>query len=240
MTLYTRDKTTKLVLAVALLVFLSACNHDDDDDDMMDSMATFEVAVTNATNGQPLTPVAVIAHTSGYHPWMLGSAASTGLEMLAEGGDVTQFIADADADANVEATATSASGAFGPGATETVMIEVEPDNSLQISVAAMLANTNDAFTGVANVSVGDLMMGDSISMMAHVYDAGTEGNSETMATMPGPAAGGEGFNVARDDTDFVSIHAGVVTVDDGLATSALDENHRWLGSAAKITITRTQ
>jgi hypothetical protein len=238
MTKYTRDKTIHYIVAIVLLALLSACNHDDDN--KMDSMATFEIKVANASNGQPLTPVAVVAHTSGYQPWQVGGAASAGLEMLAEGGDVTQFIAEADADASVEATVSSTNGPFGPGAAETVTIQVKPDNSLQISVAAMLANTNDAFTGLANISVGDLMMGDSISMMAHVYDAGTENNSETAATMPGPAAGGEGFNAARDDTDFVSIHAGVVSADDGLSTSALDESHRWLGSAAKISITRIQ
>lgn len=233
---YQRDKAKKLVLLASMAVLLSACFHDN----KKDSMAMYEIEVTNTTNGQPLTPVAAIVHNAGYQPWTLGSAASAGLEMLAEGGDVTQFIADAEADVNVEETASSTSGPFGPGATETVMVEVEPDSSLQISVAAMLANTNDAFTGLANVPVGHLMMGDSLSMMARVYDAGTESNSETAATMPGPAAGGEGFNAARDDTDFVSIHAGVVTADDGLATSALNETHRWLGPAAKITITRMQ
>lgn len=240
MTKYSSDKAIKLLLVVVMPLLLAACFHDDDDDDMMGTTATFEISVTNATNGQPLTPVAVVVHSAAYHPWELGSAASTGLEMLAEGGDVTQFIADADADVNVAATASSTNGPFGPGAMESVMIDVEHNSNLQISLATMLANTNDAYTGLANVSIGDLMVGDSLTMMSHVYDAGTEGNTESAATMPGPAAGGEGFNAARDDTDFVSIHAGVVTADDGLATSALDESHRWLGSAAKITITRTQ
>ncbi|WP_455208100.1 spondin domain-containing protein [Kaarinaea lacus] len=239
MTKYPTDKAINLPIVVVLLLFLTACSHDDDKD-MMQSMAIYEIAVTNVTNGQPLTPIAVVAHTAGYQPWVLGNAASTGLEMLAEGGDVTQFIADADADASVVATVSSTNGPFGPGATESVMVDLMPSSSLQISVAAMLANTNDAFTGLANVAVGDLAMGHSMSMMAHVYDAGTEGNSETVATMPGPAAGGEGFNAVRDDTDFISIHAGVVTADDGLATSALNEDHRWLGPAAKITITRIQ
>jgi len=237
---FSKYKVHKLALALAAIVAVTGCSKDDDDDDSMDTMAIYEIAVTNATNGQPLTPLAVVAHTAGYEPWSLGSAASSGLEMLAEGGDVTQFIADAGADASVIATSSSTSGPFGPGATETVMIEAEPNSNLQLSVAAMLANTNDAFTGVANVAVGNLMVGDTMAMLSHVYDAGTEANNESVATMPGPAAGGEGFNAARDDTDFVSIHGGVVTADDGLASSALDESHRWLGPAAKITITRTQ
>ena len=240
MTQFKRDKAINILLAVMLVTMLAACNHDDDDDDDMQSMTSYEITVVNASNGQPLTPVAVVAHTSGYQAFMLGSSASVGLEMLAEGGDVSQFITDADADANVVTTASSVNGPFGPGATEMVTVDVTPNSNLQISVVAMLANTNDAFTGLANVSVGNLMMGESISKMAHVFDAGTEGNSETAATMPGPAAGGEGFNAMRDDTDFVSIHAGVVTSDDGLTTSALNESHRWLGAAAKITITRIQ
>jgi len=236
---YPTDKLICITLAATMVTWLSACSHNDDDH-MMPAMATYEVAVTNATNGQPLTPIAVVAHTAGYQPWTLGDSASTGLEMLAEGGDVSQFIADADANANVGTTVSSTNGPFGPGATESVEFDVMPASDLQISVAAMLANTNDAFTGLANVAVGELAAGDSMTMMARVYDAGTESNSETAATMPGPAAGGEGFNTARDDTDFVSIHAGVVTADDGLATSALNESHRWLGPAAKITITRIQ
>ena len=234
-----RDNAIQLAMVLTAAISVSGCFHDDDDDDMM-SMAEYEVAVTNATNHQPLTPLAVVAHNSSYHPWMLGSAASTGLEMLAEGGDVTQFLADADANTHVVATAMSTSGPFGPGATETVMLTVEPNSNLQISIASMLANTNDAFTGAANVDVGSLMPGESMALLSHVYDAGTEANTETAGTMPGPAAGGEGFNAARDDTDFVSIHGGVVTADDGLATSALDESHRWLGAASKITITRVQ
>lgn len=239
MTRYPKHRAKMLAVAAIMLASLAAC--DPEDENTPDSKAEFEIDVTNATNGQPLTPLAVVAHTSGYQPWSLGSAASAGLEMLAEGGDVTQFIADADADANVKQTASSENGPFGPGATESVMLKVKkPGSDLQLSVVAMLANTNDAFTGVANVPVGDMMKGDSMTMLARVYDAGTESNSEAAASIPGPAGGGEGFNAARDDTDFVSIHAGVVTADDGLATSALSEDHRWLGPAAKITITRTK
>lgn len=236
---YPGDKTKTFVVAALMTVSLAACNHNDDTT-TPDTNAMFEIDVTNATNGQPMTPLAVIAHTSAYHPWMLGGAASTGLEMLAESGDVSQFIADADADADVMGSVSSANGPFGPGVTESVMLEVtNPGSDLQISVASMLANTNDAFTGVANLPVGELMKGDSMTLLARVYDAGTESNSEAAATIPGPAGGGEGFNAARDDTNFVSIHAGVVTADDGLSTSALTEAQRWLGPAAKITITRT-
>lgn len=218
---------------------LSGCFHDEADDDMA-TQATYEVTVYNITNGQPLTPLGVVVHESGYMPWMLGEAVSTGLETLAESGDPSGFLAEADADAEVAMSASSINGPFGPGNSETVSITVEHTASLQLSVASMLANTNDAFTGVRNWDISGLAVGDSASTMTHVFDAGTEANTETMGTMPGPAAGGEGFNSTRDDLDRLTIHSGVVTADDGLATSALDESHRWLGQAAKIVVMRTQ
>ncbi|HFQ61119.1 MAG TPA: hypothetical protein ENK39_02315, partial [Epsilonproteobacteria bacterium] len=72
------------------------------------------------------------------------------------------------------------------------------------------------------------------------YDAGTEANSELASTIPGPAGGGEGFNAARDDKDFVSVHEGVVTKDDGLSTSALTQMHKWDNPAASVSIERVK
>ena len=77
-------------------------------------------------------------------------------------------------------------------------------------------------------------------MNMNVWDSGTELNDELAATIPGPAGGGEGFNTTRDDTDVVSFHPGVISQDDGLATSALSGNHRFLNPGARITITRTE
>lgn len=228
-------RMTNLVLMLSLAVLIGGCSQDNNH-----KMAMYEVTVTNITNNQPLAPVAVIAHDSGYQPWHSGSAASDGLEMLAEGGDPSQLIAEADMDAGVVATAASTGGPFAPGSAKTITIEAMHGSELQLSIATMLVNTNDAFAGVNSLSIGDMAMGDTMSMMAKVYDAGTEANTESAATIPGPAGMGEGFNAARDDVDFVSIHAGVVTVDDGLMTSALDESHRWLGPAAKVSVTRVQ
>ena len=55
-------------------------------------------------------------------------------------------------------------------------------------------------------------------MNMDVWDSGTEANSETAATIPGPAGGGEGFNATRDDSDTVSFHSGVISQDDGLTS----------------------
>ena len=225
------------------LLTLSGCLHDEDD--KMMTQAIYEITVHNITNGQPLTPLGVVLHESGYQPWQLGTAVSTGLETLAESGDPSSFLSEADADAAVAMSASSTGGPFGPGGSAMVSITVDHSADLQLSVASMLANTNDAFTGVRNWDIGALAVGDSASTMTHVFDAGTEANTETADTIPGPAAAAamgmaEGFNAARETLNKLTIHSGVVTADDGLMTSALDESHRWLGQAAKVVITRTQ
>jgi hypothetical protein len=206
----------------------------------MATQAIYDITVYNLTNGQPFTPLGVVIHEPGYQAWQLGSAVSSGLETLAESGDPSAFITEADANTDVVATTNSSNGPFGPGSSETVSITVDHSSTLQLSVASMLANTNDAFTGVTNWTIGGLAVGDSSSTMTHVFDAGTEANTETMDTIPGPAGGGEGFNAARETLNKLTIHSGVVTTDDGLTTSALDESHRWLGQAAKVVVTRMQ
>ncbi len=229
------------VLAISVLALAAGCSDDDDHDETrMEKHATYEVKVINITSGQPLTPIFVAVHQPSYHLWELGNPVSTSLEALAEGGDTSQILSDAQTDMDVAVASASSIGPFGPGAMQSLTVDTKHDNNLQISVASMLANSNDGFTGVTNLPIGDLTVGESRMTMAHAYDAGTEANTETAATIPGPAGNGEGFNAARDDVDFVSIHAGVVTSNDGLITSALTEAHRWLGPTAKIVVTRMQ
>ena len=72
------------------------------------------------------------------------------------------------------------------------------------------------------------------------YDAGTEANSESSGTIPGPADGGEGFNSERNDSQIVSAHSGVVGQDDGLTQSVLNGNHKFDNPIMAITITRMQ
>jgi hypothetical protein len=203
-------------------------------------MASFEVTVTNLTNGQPLSPVAVIAHQSGYSIFTVGTAATTGLETQAEGGDNSALIAEADADALVMASASGAA-AIGPAGSETITIEVLESDlpGLTVSVSSMLVNTNDAITALNAAPVADMMAGDRISWHTIVYDSGTEANTEAAAHIPGPAGGGEGFNAARDDlADRVSMHAGIVSQDDGFDASDLTGQHRFDNPVAQVSIER--
>jgi len=204
------------------------------------AMASFDVTVTNLTNDQPLSPVAIIAHQDGYSVFTVGAAATVGLETLAEGGDNTALIAEADADATVMATASGAAP-IGPAGTETINVEVLQSDlpGLTVSISTMLVNTNDAIAGINGVSVGDMQAGDTMTWRTVAYDAGTEANTESATHIPGPAGGGEGFNAARDEiADRVTMHSGVVSQDDGFAASDLTGQHRFDNPVAQVRIER--
>ena len=204
-------------------------------------LASFDVTVANLTNAQPLSPIAVIAHEDGYRLFTVGTAATPMLEVMAEGGDNSDLLTAAAADVMVTASVSGAAP-IGPAGSETVTVVVFESqlSGLQISVSTMLVNTNDAFTGISAAAVEDMAVGDILTFYGVAYDAGTEADSEMAVDIPGPAGGGEGFNATRDDqADRVVMHSGVVSQDDGLATSSLSEQHRFDNPVVQIRIERT-
>ena len=231
--------TSKRVLSVlGFALLLSACS-DNDSDPVVPPVIppvtyTYEVSVTNLTNAQPLSPVAVILHNEGAL-FELGSSASVALETLAESGDNSEVLAQ-----DMVLAGASGDGVVMPGMSQTVSVSLVDTQPMMLSTATMLVNTNDAFSGVNAMSLENMAVGESISMLTGSYDAGTESNSEMMATIPGPAAGGEGFNAERDDVDFIGMHSGVVSMDDGLAQSVLTQAHRFDNPTVAISITRME
>ncbi len=204
--------------------------------------ASFDVTVTNLTNAQPLSPIAVIAHLSGYDLFTVGSSVTVGFEDMAEGGDNMALLAEADADADSRDTGTGMAP-IGPAGSETVTLTVfdSARPGLLISVGTMLVNTNDAFTGLDGAAIESMAVGDVLSFRTVAYDAGTEADTEQAIHIPGPAGGGEGFNADRDDqADLVTMHSGIVSQDDGFATSDLTEQHRFDNPTAMVRIVRTQ
>ena len=232
--------STAAILSLTLL--LGGCSDDDDDEEMMVEPdptpmpvnVSYEVSVTNLTYGQPMSPIGVALHSEG-QLWMVGESASAELEQMAEGGDNSALLA-----LSVVNASASGDAPFGPGATQTVTVTIEDTTDSKLSLVSMLVNTNDAFTGLNAIDLASLAAGDSWTGYAGVYDAGTEANSEMAGTIPGPIDGGTGFDAARDDVDFVAMHPGVVSMDDGLATSVLTQAHRFDNPAVYITITRTE
>ncbi len=195
---------------------------------------SYEVTVQNLTQGQPLSPVAVVLHGDATL-WSVGEAASEPLEVLAEGGDNSGFIDDDSFYATV-----SGAGPIGPGNSESVTVTVMDQDASFMTVATMLVNTNDAFVGITGHSLAELEPNETMTMKLPALDAGTEANSEVAGTIPGPADGGEGYNSARDDSGVVSFHPGVVSADDGLTMSVLTSAHRFDNPAAIVTVTRIE
>lgn len=231
---------SKSLIILVLSASLAACGDSDNNevevtDPVMPVMSyEFTVQVTNLTNAQPLSPIAAIAHSEGML-WQIGEPASAALELMAEGGDNSELLATDFAMAS-----SSAESPLPPGEQVTLMLSTEQLDSLKISLATMLVNTNDAFTGLNAIDVSSLAVNESLSRTSFAYDAGTEANSEAQGTIPGPADSGEGYNEMRDDINRVAMHPGVVSQDDGLTNSVLTSQHKFDNPVARITITRTQ
>lgn len=212
--------------------------------------AMFEVTLVNLTAGQPLSPMVAAVHGDGFAIFNLGESASVALEHLAEGGETAPLLALATASPAVFASAAATGGPLLPGPdNKAVVMLTAPASSLptlRLSTASMLGNTNDGFTGVSGQSLATLAVGASVSTRLVGYDAGTERNTETADTVPGPATAGSGgkreaFNAVRDDVNtVVHVHPGVVSKDDGLPTSALTLAQRWDNPVAVLTVKRIQ
>jgi hypothetical protein len=195
---------------------------------------SYSVTVTNLTHAQPLSPVAVILHESGYL-WQIGSVASVDLEVMAEGGDNSRLLNLPVAQASVSTAAP-----LGPGATDTLMVSANDLENGMISIATMLVNTNDAFTGLNAWDLTQLEVGETYTTSVGSYDAGTEANTEAAGTIPGPVDGGEGFSPTRDDVGFVARHPGVVGSDDGLSNSVLSSVYKFDNPTMRIAIMRIE
>lgn len=238
---------TRMLLLAASVGFLAGCPDDDTHSNndsppasppvQTDAEKQYELTVTNLTVSQPLSPLAILAHSCSYQLFQVGQPASLALEKVAESGDNTDLLAEKDSNDNVTMSYSGA-GVILPGSADSLTFEIAGDSASQLSIASMLVNTNDGFVGETGIDLSRIAVGESYTMNMPVWDAGTEANSETSASIPGPAAGGEGFNTARDDDDKVSFHPGVVSLDDGLTTSALTASHRFLNPGARLSITR--
>lgn len=241
----TTPKRLALLALGSLALGLTACGGSDKKTMDMEEMepetvmASFEVTITNVTHGQPLSPPALFLHTSDVTSWMTGASASTELEVLAESGSPAELLAATNTLSNMAADAVIMPGAR-VSYTLTAELAAESENDVELTVVSMLVNTNDAFTGVQNWAVGEMEIMDSMKALTPIYDAGTEANTETAATIPGPAGGGEGYNMERMDTDKVSMHPGVVTQQDGYADSALTQAHKFDNGGMVIVVTRVE
>ena len=205
-------------LLMGSIVTFSGCSSNDSND--LITSSAYSVKVVNLTAAQPMSPIIV----SSISLFSIGESASVGLEKLAEGGDNSDLVNE---------NSVSGTKLIAPSQSDEVIIETK---ATQLSLASMLVRTNDAFIGLDSYDVSSLAVDGTLEVELAVYDAGTEENTETNASIPG--LGGEGFNSARESVDQVSSHSGIISKDDGLVTSDLNAIDKFNNPAAKVVITR--
>jgi hypothetical protein len=195
--------------------------------------AEYQVTITNITPGQSFTPQLVVTHDPSVRLFKLGASASEPLEMLAEGGDTGPLI-EAVGDAATDAKTID--GLLGPGETATTTIMGDPDSDT-ISIAAMLIPTNDVFFALNRAG---LPKSGGYQRLLDAYDAGTEENDQSCASIPGPRCGGEGYN-SDGGEGFVHISNGFHELGDTDSNGAEvlgPQTYDWRNSVARITVKR--
>ncbi|WP_068545309.1 spondin domain-containing protein [Thalassotalea crassostreae] len=208
--------------------------------------AELEITVQNLTQGIYYTPIIIAAHTSDAAMFRSGEMASSELQALAEGGDISSMstlLASVSADINEN----PAGGLLGPGMSTSTMLSTS-DSNMYLSMAAMILPTNDGFVGLDSWMIPT--EAGTYTFTLNAYDAGTEANDEIIngagaPGMPGiPAApgmdagtGGSGVT-ATETNNYVHIHRGNLGDSDDMGgTSDLNNTvHRWLNPVAKVTV----
>ncbi|SMX46159.1 spondin domain-containing protein [Actibacterium lipolyticum] len=152
---------------------------------------TLEITITNNApiGGFAITPLFGAFHDGSYDPFDVGSAASAGLQSIAELGDVSGLpgeLAAADPNATSVVIAAPQSGppTIDPGESTSVTITLNPTEELYFSFLSMIVPSNDTFLGSddptahqlfdsAGLYTGDVTIDVTGSFL---FDAGTEVN----------------------------------------------------------------
>ncbi|MCG8383722.1 MAG: spondin domain-containing protein [Gammaproteobacteria bacterium] len=211
--------------------------------------AEVDITIENITRGVYFTPLLVAAHPIGTQLFQLGEAASTELQAMAEGGDIsgleTQLVS-----LGATIQANPAEGLLGPGSTTMTQLNTDaaPANT-QLSMVAMMLPTNDGFVAINSLTIPT--EAGEYSYYVKAYDAGTEANDEVRGSgAPGESGfpvpppleakiGQNGTAFAASAEGFVHVHRGVLgDTDANAGNSDIDSTqHRWLNPVAKVTIT---
>lgn len=211
------------------------------------SAADLEIKVTNLTQGIYFTPLIIAAHTDDANMYQVGMAASTELQAIAEGGDISGM-STLLGSISADVVENPAAGLLAPGAsTETMLMSA--DSNTVLSLVSMLLPTNDGFVGLDSWTIPE--EAGTYTMYLKAYDSGTEANDEIVNGGGAPGAAGIPMDPAMnngtgamgvtdmEETQVVHVHRGVLgDTDSAGGYSDLDSTkHRWLNPVAKVTIT---
>ncbi|MBX2824110.1 MAG: spondin domain-containing protein [Gammaproteobacteria bacterium] len=207
--------------------------------------SSYEVTVTNLTSGIHFTPLIVAAHPGDVSMFQSGQPASTQLQAIAEGGDISGMASLLE---GIGATVVTGDGLMAPGGSATFTVDTTGHSAnAYLSIAGMLLPTNDGFLGLNSISLRN----GSGTYNVPGYDAGTEGNDELVgsgapfeAGFPAPppivasgtGTGGQGIDVPAEG--FVHIHRNVIGDFDpnGGVSDINAAVHRWLNPVARVTV----
>jgi hypothetical protein len=194
--------------------------------------ATFRVVITNITAGQISGPPIAITHDSDFHLFIPGAPASDGVAIMAEDAALATLVAELEGNAHVYAHAAGGMP-LPPGQS----MEIEVDSTAtykEISVAQMLVTTNDTFWAVHNVAL-PRGVGQSVTSYATAWDAGSEANTESCSTVPGPPCGASMVRDPGGAEGFVHVSDGIHGIAD-LAPAEFD----WRNPTVKVAVTRVR
>lgn len=203
--------------------------------------------ITNLTNGIYFTPFLVAAHDSSTHLFMEGSVASSSLQAMAEGGDISGLSTDVQA-VGGNVVEDPAGGVLAPGANTSFNLMSNTGNT-HLSLTAMLLPTNDGFVGADSIEVPTTA--GTYTYYLTAYDAGTEANNEVIngggapgeLGIPADPGGNNGTGgtgaASADNNSMIHIHRGNLgDLDATGGISDLDSTvHRWLNPVAELVIT---
>lgn len=203
------------------------------------------VTIDNLTQGIIFTPFLVAAHGASEHLFEVGTTASTELQMMAEGGDISGLVANMTA-INAPMIENPAEGLLESGLSTTATLDTGTNGYL--SLVSMLLPTNDGFVGLDGWEIPSAAGTYIVTLNA--YDAGTEANDEIIngggapgtPGIPAAPAGNAGANATgvttTESNTMVHIHRGNLGDDDLAAgKSDLDNRiHRWLNPVVRLTV----
>jgi hypothetical protein len=201
----------------------------------------YEVTITNITKGQSFTPQLVATHHPSVALFELGTAASSGIELLAEAGDTSGAAGELLAHGHRVGDVQTIAGLLGPGQSVSTVVAGSIHHRY-LSVAAMLIPTNDTFVALNGVR---LPLRGERAVTALAYDAGTEFNDQNCSNIPGPRCNGEGLSPGpnEDDEGYVYVSNGfhdIAGESSGEGEVLGPFTYDWRNPVARVVITRVK
>ncbi len=137
-------------------------------------LVTYQVTLTNLTNGQPFSPAVVVTHDQTVRLVNVNATASDALTALAQSGDPAPLVTLLGGVAGVTSVVNVLQPLGTVGASATFTISAAPGDFL--SMAAMLVCTNDGFVGLDSAALPAAGQARTVALGA--YDVGREENTE--------------------------------------------------------------